>query len=156
MKLRRLILSCEGFRYPASLRSRVSRLPESSAVVDSCLKSSTKVVKNLPRSTRNATQAFAPHGKWMTNIIYRCLSQCQLGLGFNSDFCPFQQYHLGYQILPFFSFSIKPNIEFGMGSHITPTEKSSPHNHNFLGFFEDARTFRFRQERGLSPDRWWW
>jgi hypothetical protein len=46
------------------------------------------------------------------------------------------------------SFSIKSNIEVGMGSHITPTEKSTSHNDNFFGFFKDARTFRFRQERG--------
>ena len=43
------------------------------------------------------------------------------------------------------SFSIKPNIEFGMGSHVTGTEKSTSHNDNFLGFFEDAGTFRFRR-----------
>jgi len=68
----------------------------------------------------------------------------------NSDFCPFQQYHLGYRILPFFSFSIKPNIELSMGSHITPTEESTPHDRTFFGFFEEAGTFRFRQERGCS------
>ena len=43
------------------------------------------------------------------------------------------------------SFSIKPNIEFGMGSHVTGTEKSTSHNDNFFGFFEDAGTFRFRR-----------
>ena len=48
------------FRYPTSLGSWVSRLHESSAVVNSCFKSSTKLVKNLLRSTCNATQAVAP------------------------------------------------------------------------------------------------
>ena len=47
------------FRYQTSLGSWVSRLHESSAVVNSCFKSSTKLVKNLPSSTCNATQAFA-------------------------------------------------------------------------------------------------
>ena len=51
------------------------------------------------------------------------------------------------------SFSIKPNIELSMGSHITPTEESTAHDRTFFGFFEEAGTFRFRQERGLSPDR---
>ena len=48
------------------------------------------------------------------------------------------------------SFSIKPNIEFGMGSHSTPTEESTPHDRTFFCFFEEAGTFRFRQERGYS------
>jgi hypothetical protein len=48
------------------------------------------------------------------------------------------------------SFSIKPNIELSMGSHITPTEESTAHDRTFFGFFEEAGTFRFRQERGYS------
>jgi hypothetical protein len=76
--------------------------------VNSCFKSSTKLVKNFP------------------SAVKYCLS----------------------------NFSIKPNIEFGTGSHIIPTEESTSHEDNFFGFFEDARTFRFRQERGLSPGRW--
>jgi len=52
------------------------------------------------------------------------------------------------------NFSIKPNIEFGMGSHITETEESTSHDRTFFGFFEDAGTFRFRpSEVGQKSDR---
>jgi len=41
-----------------------------------------------------------------------------------------------------------------MGSHITDTEKSTPHDRTFFGFFEDAGTFRFRRsEVGQKSDR---
>jgi len=52
------------------------------------------------------------------------------------------------------SFSIKPNIECGMGSHITGTKKSTSHDRTFFGFFEEAGTFRFRRsEVSQKSDR---
>jgi hypothetical protein len=77
--------------------------------VNSCFKSSTKLVKNFP------------------SAVKYCLS----------------------------NFSIKPNIEFGMGSNITGTEESTSHDRTFFGFFEDARTFRFRRSevcQGVADD----
>jgi len=78
--------------------------------------------------------------------------------GVNSDFVSTRAFVLFNNIISavkycLSSFSIKPNIEFGMGSHFTETKKSTSHDRTFFGFFEDAGTFRFRQERGLSPDR---
>ena len=139
------------FRYPTSLGSWVSRLHESSAVVNSCFKSSTKLLKNLPRSTCNTIQAFAPvfgTGRLSIDVCPRA----------NSDFVSTRTFVLFNNIISavkycLSSFGIKPNIEFGMGIHITGTEESTSHDPTFFCFFEDAGTFRFRQERGLSADR---
>ena len=73
--------------------------------------------------------------------------------GVNSDFVSTRAFVLFNNIISavkycLSSFSIKPNIEFGMGSHITPTEESTSDDRTFFCFFEGGGTFRFRQERG--------
>jgi hypothetical protein len=45
------------------------------------------------------------------------------------------------------SFSIKPNIEFGMASHFTGTKKSTSHDRTFFCFFEETGTFRPPRKR---------
>jgi len=148
------------FRYPTSLWSWVSGLHESSAVVNSCFKSSTKLVKNLLSSTCKATQAFAPVFATGRLSIDICPSV-------NSDFVSTGNFALFNKIISAIKYclssasALNQILNSAWESHYPNRRKYPPRDRTFFGFFEDAGTFRFRRseasqksDRALSKNNW--